>query len=155
MGCNASKISHEPLVKISVLGYSSDMTTVLATGVFDHFHPGHRFFLESAKKLGDRLVVIVARDENVFRIKGFFPEYSEKERLQSIRNSGVADEVLLGKRGEDFLKIVSEIAPDLLAVGYDQHIPPHFSECFPQILFCTIPAKNPEKWKSSFYRKST
>jgi FAD synthetase len=38
---------------------------VLATGTFDLLHPGHLFYLEQSKALGDELVVIVARDANV------------------------------------------------------------------------------------------
>lgn len=129
------------------------MKTVLAAGVFDHFHPGHRFFLESAKSLGNRLVVVVARDENVFRVKGIYPEYSEEKRVQVVKDSGIADDVFLGKSGENFLHIVSEISPDILAVGYDQDVPQNFSKVFPHIEFRNIASKNPEQWKSSHYRK--
>ncbi|WP_290898688.1 adenylyltransferase/cytidyltransferase family protein, partial [Ferroglobus sp.] len=39
------------------------MRKVVATGTFDIIHPGHIRFLEEAKKLGDYLVVIVAREK--------------------------------------------------------------------------------------------
>ena len=38
---------------------------IVATGTFDILHPGHLFYLEESKKLGDELFVIVARDANV------------------------------------------------------------------------------------------
>ena len=38
------------------------MTLVVATGVFDILHPGHVFYLERSKALGDELAVIVARE---------------------------------------------------------------------------------------------
>ncbi len=38
---------------------------VVATGTFDLLHPGHIYYLEESKKLGDELWVIVARDMNV------------------------------------------------------------------------------------------
>ena len=38
---------------------------VVATGTFDLLHPGHLYYLEESKKLGDELWVIVARDANV------------------------------------------------------------------------------------------
>jgi len=38
---------------------------VVATGTFDIIHPGHVTFLREAKKLGDELIVIVAREKNV------------------------------------------------------------------------------------------
>ncbi len=49
------------------------MKTVLAAGVFDLLHYGHIRYLEEAKKTGGegaRLIVIVARDETVLRLKG-------------------------------------------------------------------------------------
>jgi D-glycero-beta-D-manno-heptose 1-phosphate adenylyltransferase len=43
---------------------------VIATGVFDLLHVGHLRFLESARSLGDQLVVGVESDERVRRWKG-------------------------------------------------------------------------------------
>ena len=51
------------------------------------------------------------------------------------------------------MHIVSEISPDILAVGYDQDVPQNFSKVFPHIEFRNIASKNPEQWKSSHYRK--
>ena len=45
------------------------MKTVLAFGTFDVLHPGHIHYLKKAKGLGDRLVVIVSRDDSVRLIK--------------------------------------------------------------------------------------
>ena len=48
---------------------------VLASGVFDLLHMGHVKFLEEAKKIGgkkSKLIVIVARDGNVEKIKRSF-----------------------------------------------------------------------------------
>ena len=45
---------------------------VLASGVFDLIHDGHLRFLEEAKKMGGKgaeLVVVVARDSTVRRLK--------------------------------------------------------------------------------------
>ncbi|MCJ7794379.1 MAG: adenylyltransferase/cytidyltransferase family protein, partial [Methanoregulaceae archaeon] len=41
------------------------MKRVVATGTFDLLHPGHLYYLEQSKKLGDELFVIVARNTNV------------------------------------------------------------------------------------------
>lgn len=128
------------------------MSRVFAAGVFDFFHDGHRFFLQSAKNLGDELFVVVARDENVFLKKGFFPHFSEKSRAAKIRRSQIADRVFLGDK-KDFFKSVEKIRPDILALGYDQKLPKNFQKKFPHIKIKKIPAKNPEKWKSSIFRK--
>lgn len=42
---------------------------VMTFGTFDVFHPGHRFYLSEARKLGNRLLVIVALDSTVEKIK--------------------------------------------------------------------------------------
>lgn len=42
---------------------------VVATGVFDLLHPGHIHFLRAARELGDELVVIIANDATVRRMK--------------------------------------------------------------------------------------
>jgi cytidyltransferase-like protein len=43
---------------------------VVATGVFDIIHAGHAHFLNAAKEHGDELVVIVANDDTVRKMKG-------------------------------------------------------------------------------------
>ena len=57
--------------------------TVLTSGAFDLLHYGHIHLLEEAKKLGgpnSRLVVIVARDETINRLKGKPPVIPEDQR---------------------------------------------------------------------------
>ena len=95
------------------------MKTVMAFGSFDGVHPGHHFYLMEAKKLGNRLIVVVARDENIKRFKGKTPINPEQQRLQEVKAMGIADEVLLGNPA-DIFSIVKERKPDILALGYDQ-----------------------------------
>ena len=45
------------------------MVKVMATGTFDLLHMGHIFYLKEAKKLGDTLVVVVATDATVRKLK--------------------------------------------------------------------------------------
>jgi len=95
----------------------------MATGVFDILHMGHVHFLSEAKKLGDRLVVVVAHDETVRNIK-YEPVTSGDMRLKMIRSLKPVDEAVMGKEG-DIYSIVEEIKPDIIAIGYDQ---PHDPE---------------------------
>ena len=39
------------------------MRRIVATGTFDILHPGHVYYLEQSRALGDELHVIVARDD--------------------------------------------------------------------------------------------
>ena len=95
------------------------MKTAMASGTFDLIHPGHLYYLSEAKKYGDRLIVVVARDNNILKFKGKKPKYSEKERLEHVRQLSMVDEALLGHEGNIF-DIIKEIKPDVICLGYDQ-----------------------------------
>ena len=60
------------------------MIKVMATGTFDLLHMGHIYFLKEAKKLGDKLIVIVARDSTVRKMK-HEPVTPQEMRLQLIK----------------------------------------------------------------------
>ena len=94
------------------------MVKVMATGTFDILHMGHIYFSKEAKKLGDNLIVIVACDSTVRKMK-HEPITSEKMRLQIIKELKIVDEAYLGRR-DDIYKVVEEIKPDIIALGYDQ-----------------------------------
>ncbi|HDM35782.1 MAG TPA: FAD synthase [Candidatus Syntrophoarchaeum butanivorans] len=94
------------------------MVRVLATGTFDILHPGHLLYLTEAKKLGDELYVIVARDANVVhKPKPILPE---KQRVEMVGSLKVVDKAILGDPKDKF-RLVEEIKPDIIALGYDQH----------------------------------
>lgn len=57
---------------------------VAASGGFDPLHVGHVEYLEAARKLGDRLVVIVNSDDFLKRKKGYaFMPLSERMQIVS------------------------------------------------------------------------
>lgn len=88
-------------------------------GTFDNFHPGHLYYLQASKKLGDYLIVIVARDVNVLKIKGRKPKQLEQERLEQIKKNVFVDKVVLGDI-KNRLAVVEKHKPDILSFGYDQ-----------------------------------
>lgn len=96
------------------------MKKVLAGGAFNIIHPGHIFFLEKARKLGGYLVVVVANDKTVRRSKGALAMKAEsrKKVLESLR---IVDKAVIGDE-RDFLKVVREERPDIIALGYDQKL---------------------------------
>lgn len=94
-------------------------TTVLVFGTFDLFHPGHEFFLREAKKHGDTLEVVVARDKTVGEVKGKRPVEDETRRLAKIQSLDYVDEVILGSLGDKY-QIIKAINPDIIVLGYDQ-----------------------------------
>lgn len=90
----------------------------MATGTFDLLHMGHIYYLKEAKKLGDILIVIVACDSTVRKMK-HEPVNPEKMRLNLIKELKIVDKAYLGKK-DDMYKLVEEIKPDIIALGYDQ-----------------------------------
>lgn len=100
------------------------MRTVLASGSFDLVHYGHVRFLEEAKKAGGkdaRLVVIVARDKTVERLKGNKPVIPEDQRRAVVEALKPVDEALLGFENMSIMDVVIQLKPDIIAVGHDQN----------------------------------
>jgi len=98
--------------------------TVLASGVFDLLHLGHVRFLEAAKKSGGsnaKLIVVVARDKTVEGRKGRKPVMPEYQRCALVASLKVVDKAILGYRDFDMKKVLEEIKPDIVALGYDSH----------------------------------
>ncbi len=91
---------------------------VMAFGSFDVLHPGHIHFLTKARKLGDRLVVVVTRDSSYRAQKKRRPVMSERERLLTVSSLRMVDAVVLGDRGA--ASVIRRTSPDVIAVGYDQ-----------------------------------
>ena len=94
------------------------MVKVMATGTFDLLHMGHIYYLREAKKLGDTLVVVVATDSTVQKLK-HDPITPQESRVNLIRELKMVDEVYLG-HDDDMYAIVQEIKPDIIALGFDQ-----------------------------------
>ncbi|HEY5884946.1 MAG TPA: D-glycero-beta-D-manno-heptose 1-phosphate adenylyltransferase [Pyrinomonadaceae bacterium] len=92
---------------------------VFTNGVFDLLHVGHVRYLQSAKALGDALVVAVNSDRAVRELKGDDrPLTKESERA----------EVLAAFRSVDYVtifddisprRVISQLLPDVLVKGGD------------------------------------
>lgn len=95
------------------------MKKVMVFGTFDIFHPGHRNFLKQAKKYGDYLMAVIARDKTVLRVKGAWPKNDENYRLNVVKKSKLVDEVVLGNLGDKY-KIIRIKKPNVICLGYDQ-----------------------------------
>lgn len=95
------------------------MKKVMTFGTFDILHPGHEHYLQESKKLGDFLIVVVARDTTVLEVKGELPKNDEIERLEKIRLLPFVDEAVLGDK-EDKYKVIKQNKPDIICLGYDQ-----------------------------------
>lgn len=96
------------------------MTRVFAAGTFDGVHDGHREYFRQAREQGDELVVVVARDATVERVKGRRPKQDENERLRAVQAEPLVDWALLGSDGGNQFSILLELRPDVVMLGYDQ-----------------------------------
>ncbi|MBU1626219.1 adenylyltransferase/cytidyltransferase family protein [bacterium] len=92
----------------------------MAFGSFDVMHPGHLYFLKEAKKKGDKLIVVIAKESTIQKIKNFTPKYSEHERLEHVRDMPMVDKAVLGYEKDPY-EIVEEYNPDIICIGYDQN----------------------------------
>jgi cytidyltransferase-like protein len=96
------------------------MKKVMVFGTFDLLHEGHIHFLKSAKKNGDYLMVIVARDKTVRALKGNDPVQNEKERLRNISKLDVVDKAVIGNEEPHKFGVIKALKPDIICLGYDQ-----------------------------------
>lgn len=98
--------------------------TVAVSGGFDPIHIGHVRMFEQARKLGDRLVVILNNDAWLKNKKGyrFMPE---EERAEIIRAFPFVDDVYLTKHlpndpDRSVCEALKDLAPDVFANGGDR-----------------------------------
>ena len=99
-----------------------NVVKIMVFGTFDGLHPGHLNFFKQARNLtGPKvtLIVSIARDKNVKRIKKSLPTMGEKKRMMLVKSSRVVDKVVLGGIKSHLPHIVRE-NPDIIALGYDQ-----------------------------------
>ncbi len=103
---------------LTTLGRQS-IRVVLAGGVFDIIHPGHIHTLESARRLGDVLVVVLATDSTAIRMKRRSPLHSAQQRRTLVGSLRMVDMAMVGSH-ESIFKTVEAVKPDVVALGYDQ-----------------------------------
>lgn len=100
------------------------MKTVAVSGGFDPLHIGHARLFAEAKKLGDRLVVIVNNDNWLRKKKGFV-FMPEAERLELIKYLAAVDEVVLTEHEPNdpdtsVCSSLKKVRPDIFANGGDR-----------------------------------
>ncbi len=97
------------------------MRRVMVFGTFDMIHPGHENLFAQARALSDEphLIVSVARDAIVERIKGARPRNDENTRLAALAAHPLVDEAVLGD-AVGYVPHIVRARPDIVALGYDQ-----------------------------------
>lgn len=94
---------------------------VLAGGCFDVLHLGHIIFLEKAKKLGDKLVILLESDENIKKNKGNNrPINNQENRSKMLMSLRMVDEVIKlpeMKTDDEYLALIKKIKPKIIAIS--------------------------------------
>ncbi len=124
------------------------MKKVIVFGSFDPLHNGHLDFFRQAKKLGDFLTIVVARDEEIIARKKRSVRFMQDTRLKAVLNTGLADKVILGDSVGKY-SILKKEEPDIIAIGYDQEIPQTLKDKLKQYRIITLKPHKPDEYKSS------
>jgi D-beta-D-heptose 7-phosphate kinase/D-beta-D-heptose 1-phosphate adenosyltransferase len=94
-------------------------TIVFTNGVFDLLHPGHLRYLQSARALGDALIVGLNGDASVRRNKGEGrPIIPEMERAELLTALTAVDAVTFFDEDTP-AEIIKRLQPDVLVKGAD------------------------------------
>ena len=133
----------------------SSQIRIMVFGTFDVLHKGHLHFFKQARALSKHpfLIVSVARDANVKRIKGRKPINSEKKRLIVIRTSKLVNKAVLGGLKDHLPHIIKE-KPQIIALGYDQkayiqNLAQNLTKLGLRVKMRRLKAYNPKVYKSS------
>ena len=124
-------------------------------GTFDFLHIGHQYLLWNAVNSANSMTVIVARDENVLRIKGKRPHFTQEQRIDRISREFLPNTniKLGGESLDEFFQTLADEKPDAIILGYDQQI--RFPVKKIEELGIEIVRQNsfhPEFFKSSYFR---
>ncbi len=104
---------------------------VVASGYFDPIHIGHIEYLEKAKSLGDKLIVIINNDLQTILKKGkpFMPQEERAKIVAALRS---VDEIFMSiDEDPSVCKSLETIKPNIFAKGGDR-----FSTEIPESKIC-------------------
>ena len=95
---------------------------VAVSGYFDPIHVGHLEYLQLAKKLGDKLIVIINNNFQV-KLKKGSTFMDEKDRMEIVAALRCVDEVFLSiDEDKSVCKSLEYIKPDIFANGGDRSL---------------------------------
>lgn len=126
-------------------------------GTFDIIHAGHMHLFRTARRKGDELMVVVARDINVKKIKGRLPFHTERERKKILNHIDLIDSVILGDK-KKVCAAIYKYKPDIIVLGYDQknfvdYLKKEIKRCALDIKVLRAKPYKPERYKTKKIKK--
>jgi D-glycero-beta-D-manno-heptose 1-phosphate adenylyltransferase len=111
--------TREQLITLRAEWKRAGKRVVFTNGCYDVLHPGHIRLLESARSLGDVLILALNTDASVQRLKGpTRPLISEDQRAELASALAAVDAVTFF--GEDTPReLIAAVLPDVLIKGAD------------------------------------
>jgi len=124
-------------------------------GTFDLLHLGHINYFQQAKKYGDYLMVVIARDITKSNQQKTLI-FNENERLGLLQQLKIVDETVLGDV-KDHFKVILTKKPDIICLGYDHSIEEKELEDKLRVLGLSCKVKrtksfHPDIYKSNIFR---
>jgi D-beta-D-heptose 7-phosphate kinase/D-beta-D-heptose 1-phosphate adenosyltransferase len=96
------------------------MTTILVNGTFDILHPGHVAMLNTARSLGDCLVVCIDTDKRVRELKGESrPINNQIDRKIMLQNLKAVDIVEFFDSEKELITLIKLYKPSVMVKGSD------------------------------------
>lgn len=90
------------------------MKKVITYGTYDLLHYGHIRLLERAKALGDYLIVAVTSDDYDKSRGKINVKQSVIERIENVRNTGLADEIIIEEYAGQKIDDINKYNVDIL-----------------------------------------
>lgn len=101
--------------------HAAPETRIMVFGTFDMIHKGHENLFAQARALAPHphLIVSVARDASVLRVKKHAPQQTEDARRAALAAHYLVDSAVLGD-ADGYVAHIVAAKPDIIALGYDQ-----------------------------------
>jgi len=129
------KLIKKSLSKKAKIKNTQKEKVVMVSGGFDPIHHGHVRYFKDAKKLGDKLIVVINND-HWLRLKKGHEFIGAKERAEIIGAIRYVDQVIISshKKGTKDMSVCKELAkikPHIFANGGDR-----FADNIPEFKLC-------------------
>jgi D-beta-D-heptose 7-phosphate kinase/D-beta-D-heptose 1-phosphate adenosyltransferase len=96
------------------------MEKIFVNGSFDIIHSGHLDLLNTAKNLGNHLMVAIDSDRRISEKKGPARPFNDQHnRYMLMINLRAVDEVKIFDSEQELIDIIKEYKPDIMIVGSD------------------------------------